>query len=359
MKNGIKLLALIMFSFIAAIAAGPVIAEAFQLDVQTTVTMVGLVVFISGFIPKGIRTGAFFAEAPDVSAITTDFVRFGGDILKKAVNTLSIKTNPFYKFYPGVTAPLVLPRISAAGEPIPYDADDATSGNDIDFTDRVLTTRASKWDIDFDYEKFHNTYLASMDEQPYREAMLGQMAEEYWAQLNDNVVWLGNYDAAGTDVEDIADGWGTIIADEITAVHITPVATGAVSSSNAVAKHEAMLATLPAWARESGKVECIMSYTQFDNYKTNYRATYSYQFNPRQDGFYYLDGTNIKIRPESFMGTSGRLVYTMAGNLVWGVKGDNIKVYATARRNIIEVRPIIHIGFQIGDLGKIFVNDQA
>lgn len=359
-SNFVKFIGLILFSVLTAAFAGPVIAEAFNLDVSTTIILTGSVVFLSGFIPKGDHGFALYAEAPDVSAITTTFVKYGGDVIKKAVNKLSVASDPFFKFYRNVTAPLPLPKFGAAGEPRPYRADNDTTNNDIDITDRVLSVYASKWDIDFDYEKFHNTYLASLDERPYENVMLEQLADEYWGQLNDYVIWAGNLDAAGSDVEDICDGWGQHILDDIAgAAAITVIATGAVDGSNSVTKHEQMLASIPAWARESGKVEALMSYTQFDYYKTHYRDTFGYTYQPRNDGFFYLDNTNIRIRPISMLGTNNRITYTVAGNLCWGVKGDNIKVYASQRRNIIEVRPMIHIGTQIADLAKIWVNDQT
>lgn len=371
MNNKIRVFSRLIGLAIFALIGAPLVASAIGTAAHVTITMETLATFQTGviiagsfiiasaFIPKGIAYG-LFAEAPDVSALTTAFVRFGGQILKEAVNTLSIKTNGFYSFYNNVTAPLVLPKLTATGNPRPYRAADDTSGNDMDFTDRTLTTYASKWDFDFDFEKFHNTYLASSEERPYMDFMLGHMAEQYWAQINDDVVYLGDYDAAGTAAADIAYGWGTLIATDIAGdAEISVIATGAVNNTNAVTKHESILSALPAWARQSGTIEAIMSFAQFDNYRQHYRNTYGYSFNPRQDGFFYLDNTNIKLRPESFMGTSNRIIYSMPKNLSWGVKGNDIKVYATQRRNIIEVRPMIHIGFQIADTQRLFVNDQA
>lgn len=350
-KLYLNFLGLILFSVIlAALTFYNTGNEAFAI-------IIGALVFASGFMPKGVRH-ALFLEAPDVSAITSAFVKFGGDIIKKKVNKLSIAGNNFYRMYKNVNQPIVLPKASASGNPRPYNAADAqTTG--IVFGDRTLTVYQSKWDIDFDFEKFRNTYLASGDERPFYQFMLDQASDEFMAQLNDGPVYLGVYDGSGTTAIKIATGWGTHIADAITAVTLVPIATGAVDDTNAVDKHEVMLSALPAWARERGDVEAIMSYAQFDNYKKHYRATYNFTFQPRQDGFYYLDGTNIKLRPESFMGTSNRFIYTIAGNLCWGTDGDSIQVAASLRRNIVETRLMMPIGFQIGDLAAIFVNDQA
>jgi hypothetical protein len=350
-RNLSLLIGLLVFILIGA----PLVAMNTGLPVML---IVGFILF-AAVMPKGERL-ALFAEAPDISAMATEFVKFGGDVIKKAVNKLSVKGNPFYSFYPNLTGPLVLPKFSASGEPRPYRAQDDTSGNGIAVTDQILHTHGSKWDMDFDFEKWHETYMASDTEQPYREYMLGQMADEYMGFINDDVIFSGDYNGAGSTAAAITNGWGTHITDDIAgAGAIEVIATGTVDATNAVEKHELILSSLPAWAREQGNVEGIMSYAQFDNYKKNYRATYGYSFQPRQDGYYYLDGTNIKIRPESMFKTSNRIVYSVAKNLAWGMKGQNIKVYATARRNIIEVRPILYVGTQIADFDKIWVNDQA
>ena len=98
-------------------------------------------------------------EAPDLSALTAAFVKFGGKILKKEVNELDL-SSPAITVMKNIKQPEALPRINATGGPIPYRAQDDTAGNGVEFTDRTLTVYQSKWDFDYDPEKYRNTYLA-------------------------------------------------------------------------------------------------------------------------------------------------------------------------------------------------------
>lgn len=293
----------------------------------------------------------------DVSALTSAFVEFGGKIFMKNVNEWVV--DPHTPVYKGIKKPYVLPKLKADGGPRPYRAADDTTNNGASFTDRTLTVYQSKWDYDVDPEVFRNKYLANNDEVPFYQFIIDQVAKEYLGKINDSVLWLGDYNGAGSAAADIATGWGTIIADEITALTLTPVATGALSSANAVTKVEQLAAALPAWMK-SRDVVIFCSWTNFENYRTHYRTLNSFGFQPRANGQYYVDGyANIKLRPVSWLGTSGRIVATVADNMIIGTDADSITVDATKRRNIIEVRQMMPIGLQIADLEAIVVNDQA
>lgn len=350
-KSILAVLGLVLFTAIGA----PLIGMAIGVN---PLFVAGAIITLSA-IPK--PAGALFMAVPDVSAITTSFVQFGGEVLRNQVNALEIASDPFFRFMRNVSKPTVLPKVSFTGNPRPYRAADDTSGNGPSFGDRVLTVYQSKWDFDLDFEEFRNTYLAEADLQnakPFYQVMLDQGAKEYLASINDNVAWLGDYNASGSTAASIANGWGTIIADEITATNLTPVVTGAVSAG-AIDAVEAMVSALPAWLRNMPGVTLLCSYQTFDYYRADYRTNHGYTFQPRAVNEYYIDNTNIRIRPVSFMGTSGRLVVTAPKNLAFGMDGNGLGMPATARRNIIEVRALAPVGFQIADLAAIYVNDQA
>lgn len=298
------------------------------------------------------------AETPDLSLLTTSFVEFGGKIFRKNINKLDL-SNQGILVYKNVKAPQVLPKLTATGSPRPYRAQDDTT-TPVAIADRVLTVYQSKWDFDVDPEKWRNTYLAryKSGDQGFADYIINAVSEEYLKEINDNTVWLGIRDAAGTSAVDLADGWGTIIAAEIVATNITPVTTGAVTSSNAVAKVALVSAAVPAWMRTKGfRIFC--SWAAFDNYATNYAATFGYQFNPDSLNSYRINNVNATLQPVSWLGTSGRLVATVDNNLIMGTDGESVQVAASMRRNIIEVREMMPIGFQIADLDAIVVNDQA
>lgn len=296
---------------------------------------------------------------PNLSALSAAFAKFGGKILKKEVNELDL-SSPAITVMKNIRQPEVLPKIAALGGPRPYRTNDDSGSNGVAFIDRTLTVYQSKWDFEYDPEAYRNTYLALEDnKKPYYEFALEQIAEEYMAAINDETIGEGERNASGTAAADIADGFLTIIADEITATNLTPVVTGAITNENAVDKVRLLAKALPNYMRKKGAV-IVCSYDVFDKYAEHYNATNNFRFNPDADGEYSIDGfSKIKLKAESWMNDSQRLIACRKKPLVVGTDGDRIQVAATARMNILEVRVMMPIGCQIADLAGILVNDQA
>lgn len=296
---------------------------------------------------------------PDVSAITSAFVEFGGQIISKRVLEWKIRSQGI-EVRTNVVKPQVLPKISATGNPRPYRAQDDTSGNGVKYTDRTLTVYNSKWDYDFDPEEYRNTYLGEgVHNMGFAQAAANQIAKEYLDAILTNTLWFGEYNAAGTTAAAICDGWGTIIADEITATNLTPVATGEITDSNAVASLELMVESAPAYMRDSNDAMILyVPYHIFDKYTKNYRTLNGFGFNQSMTGDYKLDNKNAIIRPVAWIpASSGRVMLTLSGNPVFGTDIENITVAASQRRNIIEARPMMAAGCQFKDLDVLVVND--
>lgn len=299
---------------------------------------------------------------PNLSQITADaFVEFGGSVFGKLVLQWKLRSLGI-QVRTNVTAPQVLPKISATGTPRPYRAQDDTTSNGVEYTDRVLTAHNSKWDYDFDPEEFRNTYLAAgVFDAGYARAAAEQMAKEYLALIIKNTLWLGSYNASGTTPAAICDGWGKIIADEITATTLTPIATGIPTSGNAVELAEQMVEEAPIEMRDNDLPLILYSnYNFFDNYCKRYRELNGFGFNQSSTGDYKMDNKNCIIRPVAMIpSSSNRLALTVANNLVFGTDIESIRVSASVRRNIIECRPMMAAGCQINDLDLLVVNDQA
>jgi hypothetical protein len=294
---------------------------------------------------------------PDLSALSSNFVTFGGKIFSKNVNDFDAAM-PGIMVYKNVTKPIALPKLSAVGHPVPYASADNTSGNGVAFTDRVLTVNQSKWDMDIDPEQFRNTYLSDGTEVPFYQFILDQVSKEYLASINDNAAYLGVYDAAGTDASDMATGWGTLIAAAVTAGALVPVTTAAHSITNAVGNAELVAEGCPVWMKKKGfKVYC--SYGFLEKYKKDYRTRYGFNFQPTQEGKYMLDGMKAELVPASWLGTSSRLIATVDNNLVMGTNTGDVSFPTSVRRNILELRALMPIGFQISDFGAMIVNDLA
>ena len=273
------------------------------------------------------------------------------------LNKLNLESSGI-KVYKNLIAPLPLPKLSTTGEPRPYRSQDDTAGNGVKFTDRILTARQSKWDMDIDYEEYRNKYLNDGTDQPFAKWIVQQVAASYLAAINNKTMYLGVYNAAGTGAVDVATGFGTIIAAEITATNLTPITTGALTTSNTVAGVELVTESMPAWAKdEGGPVYC--SYATLEKYKKNYRTSYGYNFNKNEMGMFQLDNSKFWLEPASWMNNSQRIIATLKSNLAVGVEGTNVKVAASARRNVIETRPMFPIGFEIADLECLAVNEQV
>ena len=72
-----------------------------------------------------------------------------------------------------------------------------------------------------------------------------------------------------------------------------------------------------------------------------------------------IDGTKFKMVPCAFMGTSGRVVVTYPGNLVFGTDLERISMHPTPHLNLLQTRLLMPAGCQIRDLDVLYVNDQV
>lgn len=297
------------------------------------------------------------AATPDLSALTTDFVNFGGKILMNNVNKLDLEGQGILVLK-NLDKPEVLPKMSATGNPRPYRENDDSASQGVVFTDRTLTVRKAKWDFLYDPELYFNTYLAKGAKDPYYQFSLNVLSEAFMAAINDSVLGAGTYNASGSTAAAIATGFLTNIAAEITATNITPIATGAVTSSNAVEKVDVMIAALPEWLVQKGGV-VLCSRTVFNYYVQRYRSLYNFQFKANADGEYQIDNyPSWKLKVASWMGSSNRLIATAKDNLVVGF-GSGMRIAASTSRNLIEGRILTEVGCEIADLSALKVNDQA
>lgn len=290
----------------------------------------------------------------DLTALTNAFVGgaevFGKEVLDWDIRELGIQVRT------NVNTPQAMAKFETANGIQPYRKQDDFNGMVV--TDRVLTAYQAKYDQELDPEDFRNEYLAELPEMPFENFAVEQAGKQFLDELYTDTLWLGVRDGNGTDAVDICDGWGTIIAAEITATNLTPIATNAISASNAVTEIEKVTNGVTAKMKQKG-FNVYVSYTVFQHYRTHYRATYGFTFNPNQEGYYMIDGTKAKLIPCAFMGTSGRVVATYPGNLVFGTDIGRLSMHPTRHLNLLQNRILFPAGCQIRDLDVLFVNDQA
>jgi hypothetical protein len=161
----------------------------------------------------------------------------------------------------------------------------------------------------------------------------------------------------------IADGIGTIIAEEITATNITPIVTGAIDNTNALDKIELMYKDMTAAHRKLGGVVRVGA-DVFRAYIEHEKAEFPNAANPDfGDGRKYVYGSGKKweIREANWMGDSGRVIMTQKENLVFGtnLESDQNKI-ANIIKTLHGYKAIVKglAGFQISDLETLYVNDQ-
>lgn len=304
----------------------------------------------------------------DVTALTTTLTEQGGEMMKEALVKYNFSDD--FEVMDDVAVPKALPKLSIVGSPRPYRKQDDFSGNDAKFTDRELACKLSKWDFEFDPTVLYGTYLARVkggkidpSQMPFESFVIQHIAEKYMEHDLLNTAFNGVYNASGTTAADIADGINTIVDAEITATNITPVATGAVHTSAAVAY--AKVNTMVAAATEQmeqGKAVVLGCRKTLQLYAQGYNAANGYKFDPRAVDNYQLDTTNLTLKAVPWIpNTSERLIMTLPGNLYRGTILNQIGVYPTKHLNLLRIRFMMPVGYQIADIApSVFkVNDRA
>lgn len=193
----------------------------------------------------------------------------------------------------------------------------------IDIKPEVLKTQPFKVDFSIcpaDYEK---SYLGMMrqkgqnvEDWPFQAYIM----EKIMQKLNQEfevAAWQGVAEASpspGDYLRQLYDGYLKNIASAITAGDLTPVATGAISNSNAVQKLRDMWDALPAVWKEMG-TDVMVPFHIYDKYRINYKDTYKIDVAYTEitgAGYrgiqFELGNGNTSIIPIHGMGSSGRVV---------------------------------------------------
>jgi hypothetical protein len=162
----------------------------------------------------------------------------------------------------------------------------------------------------------------------------------------------------------ICNGPGTIIAREITASKITPIVTGAITSSNALDKIELMYSSMTVPHRNKGGI-VFMSPDVYRKYLDHERTKYvntvaSPDFG---DGKKYVYGTGKKweLKECSWMGSSQRIIMTQFENMT---VGTNLQANPGITKSVETLHGTDSVskfllGFEIADLENFYCNDQA
>ncbi len=310
------------------------------------------------------------AATPDVTAIAATGTKNAKKLIMTLLQGLGFldQVNPMYN----VKGSVALTKLTVANGWRPYDVtleDTAGAAGDLTYTKRTLTThtgvRVIKIDPQIYKDTWMNEYMGPSSAKPKErvpfatfvwDAVIKKVAAEI-----DESIYLAEHNAVGTTAADVTTGWGKIIADEITALNITPVATGAINNTNAVAKFEQVYKALPV-AYKSAPTKMYCSIDNWENYQENYDATHPHSNQAEASRrFIRFSRSKCEIVPATWMGTSNRLICTPQSNLVFGtnVLSDLNTINTVEKLFSLTAGIKAEIGCQIADLDALVVNDQA
>lgn len=247
------------------------------------------------------------------------------------------------------------------------------SADDLHFSGRTLSVKLLKRDMFISPLEFRDTHMSEYmkqgvngDDIPFAEYISTEISKKIGQEVNDNAYFAKEGD--GSSAEKCFDGFGTIIEKAITSETVVkgsglePVATGAITTSNAVEKFETMLEAMPSAYIDSG-FNLYCSTDLWRKYQKDYRERYGKYTGPDDQGLFYLDSAldKVQIKPCSWMKKSQRIIATPKENLLAGVDGmgDMDKMSVFFKHEVFEWRWIFALGFAIRDLDAIKVNDQA
>lgn len=162
------------------------------------------------------------------------------------------------------------------------------------------------------------------------------------------------------------NGPAKIFADEITAGNISPIATGVITSANALDKLELMYQNMtPAHRKKGGAF--LVSEDTFWNYVKHEQSVFGATNTSNSgDGRKYIYGSNKKweVVPVTWLENSNRVIVDVqranlrVGTTIVGSAGPSIgKIVPTVHGYLTSAKWLL--GFEIADLEPLYLNDQA
>lgn len=367
--KSIKTVLALTVAILLCLVIGAFAAKAFNKPGIAAPLAIALI--IAGTVSKGEFKASLFMATPDTSAL----VNYAGRYEKALFSTLRQKLSIFNDItvIPGIKNRLKLTKLTVKDGVRGYREDFDSSDDDLTYSGRDLDVELLKRDMKINPLKYRSTWMSEVmrpgvnpDDIPFAQFVNNAIMEQIAQEVN-----KGSYMAAKGDMSTLAksfDGLGTLIANAITAETATagtglvPVATGAITNTNAVGKFELMTRSMAPEFREAG-FEHYVSLDVADKYNDDYRERYKKYVAMNDDGTFFIDNTakRIKIVPVTWMGNSQRIITTPKLNLLAGVDalGDMDKILTDVELEIIKYRILFAMGFQIRDLKAIKVNDQA
>ncbi|WP_299755269.1 hypothetical protein [uncultured Pontibacter sp.] len=307
------------------------------------------------------------ADAINISKVDQYAKKYKSQLLALAL----LDQNVFADFnvLPGIKDEFVLTTLRMGNVVKPYTKNwNPSTGGELE--PRTLKVHLGKVELEEEPLKYRTTYLgflmkAGVNEKdhPFEKFFTEEVMRKMKSEINLETTFNGVRNAAGNSAKDLANGFLKIIEDEITALKVTPIVTGVIDNSNAVAKLKGMYKGLPKQYREV-MMNIYCSYEDYDAYCENYQTKNGALPYNTQYEHVYLEGSNrrAKLVPKAGFGDSRRIIMTPLENMCIGVDlaSDQEKIgINNADVWVVKFYAAFAYGLQIAQLDALFVNDQA
>ncbi|MDX3913783.1 MAG: hypothetical protein QHC79_09605 [Pseudosphingobacterium sp.] len=301
---------------------------------------------------------------PDISALANYAGKYARQLFAVMRNGLDIANDVTVR--PGIKHKENLTKLDIAHGIEAYKEDFNLNAGDVKYTPRTIEVELLKRDLRINPLKYRTTWMAevmkpgvNVTDIPYAQFFWRELLASIAEEVNNDAYYAVKGD--GLSFSTSVTGFAKIIADGITADEITPVATGAITNNNAVAAVEAVANDMPVTLQKKG-FDIDFSYNLWQKYQFDYRERYGKYVQRNKDGFFTVDafGPKVKLNPVTWMGNSQRILAAPKEELIMGVDalGDMDKIEIDRRFELMDVRILFALGFQIRELKNIRVNDQ-
>lgn len=346
-------------------------------------------VVVSMGIPQ---TNVAYASAFNLTTLTTNLGAYCREY-RDAIFTQALLgfdgLDNIWTTYDGVNDELPLPNLSSIDivQPMVIATDTfAPIDNALVFGSRTLKVRPWKVDLLLNPELIRATWLgmtrpaaqSSWDMGTLEGAIVNEIIQRIKENIRMKILYKGVF-GAGSTPGLVTDGLLKQITDAIAAGETTPVATGAITSVNVIAKLKLVHAGLGA-SYKNTKTFMLVSSEIFDwyydaQYPAGGAAFTAYNkdtFDAITTGMGYmnaipLNGTNCVVIREPGMGTSQRVILTTKGNLCYGTSTaddiTNMEIEKFNRSLKVMIDGRIGVNFAYSVAGAVdrnmVVNDQV
>lgn len=257
-----------------------------------------------------------------------------------------------------------------------------TTNNAIDWQPKRLKVRPFEVELLFNPLAYHATWLShfmmpgtDMYQMPFSTFIMQLIKNQVIDNL-ENIVWNGVFQdfiasppvAGAAAPLLVADGFRKKVADAITGLTLTPVATGAINNTNAVASFEAMYVALNDNLKYRAGTKLYCSPSLAEAYNQNYRSLngslpYNTQFGKRT--LEISEGT-CEIVPMKKLAGSGRVIIDPANVLKVGTDLLSDAENITVERHKKFIYVFVHgkigtelVNEKLGAIEYLVVNNQA